>query len=313
MNMFVDLCGGRLPAIARRRASRSCCHLRLARSTRTASASRRASATRTATAPRSTRSSPVWAGANWFERETFDMFGIVFRGHPDLRRILMYPEFVGHPLRKDYPADTHPAARPVPRGRTIGKLAALRRRRGHELRPPDARLPPRRHEPETPTSASPTATRRAEPWNRSITTSKRASSSCRAEPMLLNMGPVAPGHARHRAHRARALAARPSRKADVQIGYLHRGFEKMCERGTWTQVFPYVDRLQLRLADAQQRRLRARGREDARRHGARALPVLPRDPRRARAHLRSPDLRRRHGDGARRVHAVPLVRQARAR
>ena len=71
----------------------------------------------------------------------------------------------------------------------------------------------------------------------------------------------------------------------MQIGYLHRGFEKMCERGTWTQVFPYVDRLQLRLADAQQRRLRARGREAARHRGARALPVLPRDPRRARAHL----------------------------
>ena len=45
----------------------------------------------------------VWRGADWFERYCYDFYGMTFIGHPDMRRLLMYDEFVGHPLRKDYP------------------------------------------------------------------------------------------------------------------------------------------------------------------------------------------------------------------
>lgn len=62
----------------------------------------------------------VWASANWFEREAFDLFGVLFRGHPDLRRILTDYGFIGHPFRKDFPLIGHVEVRYDPtKGRVV--------------------------------------------------------------------------------------------------------------------------------------------------------------------------------------------------
>jgi NADH-quinone oxidoreductase subunit C len=63
----------------------------------------------------------VWLGANWLEREIFDLFGIQFAGHPDLRRILMPDNWEGHPLRKDFPVEGH---RDTPVSKEIFKKSA---------------------------------------------------------------------------------------------------------------------------------------------------------------------------------------------
>jgi NADH-quinone oxidoreductase subunit C len=61
----------------------------------------------------------IWASANWFERETFDLFGILFKGHPDLRRLLTDYGFIGHPFRKDFPLSGNVEVRYDPEKRRV--------------------------------------------------------------------------------------------------------------------------------------------------------------------------------------------------
>ena len=148
---------------------------------------------------------PLWVGANWLERETYDMYGIRFAGHPDLRRIYLYEEFEGHPLRKDYPKEKRqPLIGPGATQRSA--VTSIRYRR--------------------------TCRRRG-----TITRACSAPSLMRVQ-----LGPSHP--ATHGTVRIIVeLDGEPIVDADVQVGYLHRGFEKECESGFYYQAIPYTDRL----------------------------------------------------------------------
>ncbi len=145
----------------------------------------------------------LWSGANWFEREVWDMFGIRFSGHPDLKRILMYDEFKGHPLRKDYPIQRR---QPLITNTTTGEQSGNHQNGNGTIRIKKPSLPQN------------------------------------AETRMLNMGPSHPAM-HGVIHMTLELDAERVVKADVGIGYLHRAFEKDSEAVTWGQVFPYTDRL----------------------------------------------------------------------
>lgn len=133
----------------------------------------------------------VWKGANWFEREIYDMFGIIFSGHPYLKRLLTHHQFKGHPLRKDYPADYNQACtESLPIHFADDKV---------DLDPNSLMVP-------------------------------------------LNIGPSHP--ATHGTLRVMCeLDGEKVHRANVEIGYLHRCFEKMAETHPYNQVIPYTDRL----------------------------------------------------------------------
>lgn len=138
---------------------------------------------------------PLWKGANWYEREVYDMFGIQFSGHPNLKRILCHQKFVGHPLRKDYdPEERHS----LDRAATIEELMTL--------------------------------------------TADDLGEGAFEKRVPINIGPSHP--ASHGTLRVMALLeGEKIVKSDVEIGYLHRCFEKMAETHPWHQVIPYTERL----------------------------------------------------------------------
>lgn len=134
----------------------------------------------------------VWKAADWFERETYDMYGVKFDGHPNMRRLLVHQQFVGWPLRKDYPADLQQhCTEPLP----------IHFDNDPSYVPdPDKDLVP------------------------------------------LNIGPSHP--ATHGTLRVMVqLDGERVHRANVELGYLHRCFEKMAETHPYNQVIPYTDRL----------------------------------------------------------------------
>ncbi len=146
----------------------------------------------------------IYPSANWYEREVWDMFGIRFEGHPNLRRILMPPTWKGYPLRKDHPARaTEMGPFQMPEDREIEEQEALK------FHP--------------------------EEWG-------LRSSGEDTDYMFLNIGPQHPGtHGLLRI--VLALDGEEIVDAIPDIGYHHRAAEKMGERQSWHTYIPYTDRV----------------------------------------------------------------------
>jgi NADH-quinone oxidoreductase subunit C/D len=146
----------------------------------------------------------LWPAANWYEREAWDMFGIVFDGHPHLTRILMPPWWEGHPLRKDHPS----------RATEMGPFT----------------LPPEEYE-----AQQEALTFRPEEWGM-----QRAHNG--TDFMFLNLGPNHPSvHGVFRI--VLQLDGEEIVDAVPDIGYHHRAAEKMGERQSWHTYIPYTDRV----------------------------------------------------------------------
>jgi len=149
----------------------------------------------------------IWSAADWHERETFDLFGIVFKGHPEMRRILLPYDWVGYPLRKDYPLGGEPVQFTVnPDDPALSNL-------GEQV------------------MDAPTGESDVPPWF-----------SGRDDTMILNMGPQHP--ATHGVLRVvMELEGERILNAAPDIGHLHSGFEKTAEYRTYQQFATYPSRM----------------------------------------------------------------------
>jgi len=149
--------------------------------------------------------SDVFKGANWLEREVYDQYGIIFKQHPNLRRVLNHKEFVGHPLRKSYP---------ITKGQLLHSVDDLIDEMNNRL------------------------------LNKNVVCKldNGSFSECNKDLMFLNIGPSHPAsHGTIRTYIA--LDGETIEAAVAEIGYLHRGFEKSCENHNYNQIIPYTDRL----------------------------------------------------------------------
>jgi len=158
----------------------------------------------TGDAPSVPSATTLWPAANWYEREVWDLFGVRFAGHPHLRRILMAPTWQGHPLRKDHPARaTEMGEYRLPADKELAEQEALR------FRPED--------------------------WGMR----RRTDAS---DFLFLNLGPNHPSvHGVFRI--VLQLDGEEIVDAVPDIGYHHRGAEKMAERQSWHKFIPYTDRI----------------------------------------------------------------------
>lgn len=155
-------------------------------------------------APRLPTITDIWSNANWYEREAWDMFGITFDGHPDLRRILLPPWWEGHPLRKDH----------VARRTEIGQYVLT---------------------PEKEAAEQDALRFRPEQWGM-----KRSSDG--SDFLFLNLGPNHPSvHGVFRI--VLQLEGEEIVDAVPDIGFHHRAAEKMGERQSWHTYIPYTDRV----------------------------------------------------------------------